>query len=1276
MVEEDYNSTEKSRNYYEERKKKIEENKKEIKNKRVFSRLIEEEMKKSYLDYAMSVIVGRALPDVKDGLKPVHRRILYAMWQMGMLHNKPYKKCARIVGEVLGKYHPHGDTAVYDALVRMAQDFSLRYPLIQGQGNFGSIDGDSAAAMRYCITGDSLILTDRGILPIRNISNKLESKIKMKILSYNGKKKSASKFFNSGRHNIIELKTKLGYKIKGSYNHPLMCWTFKNNIPQIEWKLLENINKNDIIIINRNHNLFSKISLDLKKYYPKIGFRNNVKLPKEMNNDLAFLLGALVSEGSFHNNQILFNNQDKQFYNKIKSIILSQFKGIQLYERKIKKKCTELSIYEQKVVIFLKNIGLTYVKSSKKEIPFSVLTSSKDNIQNFLKALFEGDGSVKYKTDKRHNGKSIELTYNSKSIKLIEQLKILLLNFGIVTTNPYKDKRNDCYKLIISGYKSIKKFKDEINFFSERKRKIISNINSMNSYRMSKTDSIPYINEYLRKKYKKEFIIKNNFDRYNNLEKNYSELIRIIDSKDKQLIDFILKNKYLFNEVLEIKKLNKTEEVYSVKVDGKCHSFVANGFINHNTEARLAQIAEEILFDIEKETVNFVPNFDDSLKEPSILPSKIPNLLINGSSGIAVGMATNIPPHNILEVCDGVINTINNPEITIKELFQIIKGPDFPTSGIITGTSGILQSYSSGRGKITIKSKADIEKNKIIVSQIPYMVNKSQLIKEIADLAKKKTISGISDIRDESDRSGMRIVIEFKKDSNPDIILNQLFKHSRLQVTFGINIVALVNNEPKTLNLKELIKYFIDHRKEIITKRTQFDLDKAEKKKHILEGLIIALNSIDSVIKLIKSSKSAETARSNLIESYKLSIEQAQAILDMRLQRLTSLEQEKIKEEHKYLLSLISELKSILYSEQKILDIIKNELEEIKKKYGDARKTQIIAGEESIEIEDLIEKEEVVVTITHSGYIKRTSLDEYRQQKRGGKGVIAATTKDEDFIENIFIANTHSYILCFTEEGNVHWLKVYQIPDASRQSKGKAIVNLLNSKENISAFIPIKTFKEGYLFMATKKGIVKKTSALLFSNPRKGGIRAITLDNDRLINVKFTNGQKEITLATKKGNAVRFHEKKIRPIGRAGQGVRGIKLKKDDEVIGMVIAKEDKTLLTITENGYGKRTKISEYRLISRGGSGVRNIICNERNGNVVAVNSVRDGDEIMLISKNGIVIRMLVDNINVIGRNTQGVRLMKLKNDKVVAAAKIAGEKLNNINNNHKLNERLNHNP
>ncbi|HLD07260.1 MAG TPA: DNA gyrase subunit A [Candidatus Nanoarchaeia archaeon] len=794
---------------------------------RIITQLIEEETKRAYLDYAMSVIVGRALPDIRDGLKPVHRRILFAMHELGILHNKPYKKCARIVGEVLGKYHPHGDTAVYDALVRMAQSFSLRYPLIQGQGNFGSIDGDNPAAMRY-------------------------------------------------------------------------------------------------------------------------------------------------------------------------------------------------------------------------------------------------------------------------------------------------------------------------------------------------------------------------------------------------------------------------------------------------TESRLTVLAEQMLADIDKETVAFVPNFDDSLQEPSVLPSKLPNLLINGSSGIAVGMATNIPPHNLREVCDALTAFIDHPDITIPELMRILPGPDFPTGGIITGSKGLLQAYSTGRGKIINRAQTTVEEGALIITEIPYQVNKSQLIEQIAQLVRSKTITGISDIRDESDRRGMRIVIETKRDADPDVVLNQLFLHTRLQSTFGINLVALVNNEPKTLTLRQIISLFITHRKEVVVKRTRYNLTKAEERAHLLQGLLIALQHIDEVIALIRGSANPDIAKSGLTGRFSLTPVQAQAILDMRLQRLTSLEQEKTREEHASLLVQIADLRDILASEARIMQIIKDELAELKSAYGDGRKTAIQDGDsEEMRAEDLVADEPVAVTITHSGYIKRTSLTEYHQQRRGGKGVIAATTKEGDFVKSLMIANTHDTILCFTDRGQLHWLRVYEIPDASRQSKGKAIVNLLGTQERITALVRVQGFRSGYLFMATKQGVVKKTGADLFANPRKGGIRAITMaEGDELIDVQLITDDAHILLATRQGNAVRFAASSIRPIGRSGQGVRGIRLRKDDELIGMVVTHPNKTLFTITAHGYGKRTPVEEYRLIRRGGSGVRNIICSERNGPVVAVVSVQDGDDVMVVSKNGVIIRVPVSGISVIGRNTQGVRIIKLeKGDIVVSAARVMGD-------------------
>ena len=790
---------------------------KQEKKEKIINKEIEKEMKESYIDYAMSVIVGRALPDVRDGLKPVHRRILYAMYKMGMFHNKPFKKSARIVGEVLGKYHPHGDIAVYDTLVRMVQDFSLRYPLIDGQGNFGSIDGDSQAAMRY-------------------------------------------------------------------------------------------------------------------------------------------------------------------------------------------------------------------------------------------------------------------------------------------------------------------------------------------------------------------------------------------------------------------------------------------------TEARLSKIAEEMLVDIDKNTVDFQPNFDSTLKEPVVLPSKIPNLLINGSSGIAVGMTTNIPPHNIVETIDAINAYLNNNNITINEIMKYIKGPDFPTGAIIQGKNGIYNAYKTGKGRIVVKARMNIEetknKKRLIVKEIPYMVNKSQLITEIAKSVRDGVIKGITDLRDESDREGIRIVIELSSASNPDIIINQLFKHTRLRTTFNINFIALVDNKPEILNLKQLISHYINHRKDVIKRRTLFDLENAKQRKHIVDGLIIAIKDIDNVIELIRKSKAIEEAKNKLIEKYNLSDIQAKSILEMRLQKLASLEQKKLFDENNRLIKEIEELEKILSSEKEIIDIIKNELAEIKERYKDERRTEIIESEEEIkDVESLIEDKDVVVIMTKGDYIKRTPLEIYKTQHRGGKGVIATTLKEQDYIEKIFVTTTHSNVLFFTNKGRVYNLKVYEIPEATRYSKGRPINNILNLKnEEISSVIPIKNFEKGYLFMVTEKGIVKKSRIEYFSNVRRTGIIAINLKDDKLINVLLTDGTKDILIATKKGRAIRFNEKDVRDMGRNAYGVRGIKLRDDSVVSAIVI--NSKYILTATSKGYGKRTKVEEYSKISRGGMGVINIKLSDKNGNVVSVISVNDGDEILVVTKKGQITRIPVNDISVIGRNTQGVRIIKLSED------------------------------
>ena len=792
---------------------------------------IEDEMQKSYIDYAMSVIVSRALPDVRDGLKPVHRRILFAMHEAGMASNKPHKKSARIVGEVLGKYHPHGDLSVYDATVRLAQDFSTRYMMVDGHGNFGSVDGDSAAAMRY-------------------------------------------------------------------------------------------------------------------------------------------------------------------------------------------------------------------------------------------------------------------------------------------------------------------------------------------------------------------------------------------------------------------------------------------------TEVRMSKIAEEMLDDIEKETVDFVPNYDESLQEPSVLPAKVPNLLINGATGIAVGMATNIPPHNLGEVVDGLVKMIDNPEVSLEELIEAIPGPDFPTGALIMGSDGIRSAYATGRGSVRMRACARIErmsngKQRILVSQLPYQVNKARLIETIADLVRNKVIEGLTDLRDESDRTGMRIVMEVRRDTNPDVLLNQLYKHTQLQDTFGVNMLALVNGRPRTLGLKEILHHYLEHQKIIIVRRTQFDLKKARDRAHILEGLRIALDHIDSIINTIREAQTVDIARTALMETFSLSERQAQAILDLRLQRLTGLEREKIDREYFDTLETIRYLESVLADEHLVFGIIRENLLEMKRKFGDKRRTQIIAQAQDFSREDLIAEEDIVISVTHSGYVKRQPIDTYRSQKRGGRGIQGAGTKEEDFVEHLFAATTHHHVFFFTTRGRVFVIKGYELPEASRTARGTAIINLLSlqPEEKISAVIPIKEFVEGeFLFMGTRNGIIKKTNLMDFNSVRKNGIIAIVLDDDdELIGVKRTDGKQQMILGTRDGMAINFHEQDVRPIGRSARGVKGINLQEMDQIVGMDIMRPDGQVLVVSELGFGKRTAVDQYRTQTRGGKGLINLKVTEKTGAVVGLRVVQPEQDLLLINNDGIIIRMDVGQIRVIGRNTQGVALMRMvDNQRIVALAMV----------------------
>ncbi len=684
------------------------------------------------------------------------------------------------------------------------------------------------------------------------------------------------------------------------------------------------------------------------------------------------------------------------------------------------------------------------------------------------------------------------------------------------------------------------------------------------------------------------------------------------------------------------------------------------------TEAKMTHASTEMMEDLKQNTVDFIPNYDETRTEPSVLPSKFPNILCNGGSGIAVGMATSIPPHNVNEVCDGIIKVVDNPDVTIDELMTIIKGPDFPTGALICGVKGIEEGYKTGRGVISVRAKAHIEtaksgKKSIVVTEIPYQLNRDRIIERIAELVRNDVLKGITDVRNESDRSGSRIVIVVKKGEDEDVVLNLLYKHTKLQDSFSIIMIALVGRRPETLNLKQIINAYISHRKVVIRRRTQFLLDRAEERAHILEGLRIALEKIDEVIKLIKASKTVEDARNSLMSMFSLTDRQANAILEMRLQRLTNLEQSKIEEEYKKVCENIREYKAILANENLVLDIIREDLHEIKEKYGDERKTEIVGDIGDFNREDLVSEEDVTVIITHEGYIKRLPLTTYRKQHRGGKGVTGAGMKEGDFVENLFIASTHDYILFFTDMGKVYWLKVYDIPHFGRVARGRAIVNLLDlgKDENVTSTIPIRMFDDRQLVMATQKGIIKKTILSAFGRPKKGGIISILLDSgDKLIGVKLTSGGQEIVLGTENGKAIRFSEDDVRSVGRATRGVKGIGLQGDDKVKGIVVVDKSATLLTVCENGFGKRTDYSEYSVQRRSGQGVINIKTTERNGKVVALINVSDDDEIMMMTANGMVIRAAINTIRSIGRNTQGVTLISLKKgDKLVSVAPVVSE-------------------
>ncbi len=1228
--------------------------------------LIEESMKESYLDYSMSVIVGRALPDARDGLKPVHRRILYSMNELNLGHKSSYKKSARIVGDVIGKYHPHGDSAVYDALVRMAQDFSMRAPLVDGQGNFGSIDGDNAAAMRYCVRGDTRIKTDSGLVQIKDLvkESKLNSDndIDIKVLSIAKNIHSASKFFNSGVHKIYTLKTKEGFEISGSANHLVLVLTQdEDKRPTFEWRRLDKIKRSDKIVIDKSQ----KSLIDKKT------------TQKEL--DFALIAGCLIAKGFVSEDRVGFISIDKEYFDNFVEAWKRVF-GDNFYTLKKELK-SKKSIYEfdlqlkhskdsEKVKSSRLYKELVGLKSKEKRVPDFIFLMPKEAVKIFLQYLFEGDGSFS-----KVENNTIFILYSTISPNLAKDIQLLLLEFGVVGK---LSKSKDLIKVHISNFQNIKNFYKNINF-ATKKKKSFSKIVKDEILRREKEkgslskDFVPFLSEYIRLNTKSSYLKKYNIDRYDRIENNLSKILAEIDSikLQRELLEFFEENYYY--ATVSSCEVTGEDVVYSVRVDSSCHSFVANGFINHNTEARMTKLSEELLKDIEKDTVDFIPNYDDSLFEPSVLPSRVPNLLLNGSSGIAVGMATNIPPHRLSELIDAHIAYLENPEISTEELMKFLPGPDFPTGGIIFGKKGIIDAYKRGRGRIKIRAKTHIEQHKnkeaIIIDELPYQVNKAKLIESIANLVKEKQITGISEVRDESDREGIRVVIELKKDAMSEIVLNHLYKSTQLQVTFGIIMLAIVNKEPKILDLKSLIEIFLSHRKSVIIRRAIYELEKANARAHILKGLKVAVDNIDEVIKIIKASQSDSKAKDALISKFSFSAEQAKAILEMRLRKITGLEIERIESELKEKLEQIEYLEGILKSEEKIEEIIKEELLKIKDEFKDSRKTEIVDDYDDINIEDLIPNEPMVVTITHRGYIKRVPLKQYEKQKRGGKGKTALTTYEDDFIERFFISHTHDTLMFVTNKGQLYWLKVYKIPEASRTAKGKAVVNLINLQkdEKIKAIIPTTDFNENKsLVFFTKNGIAKRTNLKEYSNIRSSGVKAIVLDeSDTLIDAKIIKPDtKWIFIVTKKGQCIRFKVEDLREVGRVAKGVTGIKFKIEGDFVcgATTIESEDDEILIISEKGLGKRTTASEYREQSRAGKGVIAMKLTPKTGDVVGVVFVEEDKDLMCLTSAGKMIRVDMHSIRKAGRATSGVKVVNVENgDKVVSIAKCPKEEKEN---------------
>jgi DNA gyrase subunit A len=1223
-------------------------------------RALEDEMRSAYLDYAMSVIVGRALPDVRDGLKPVHRRVLFSMSENGLGPTRPYRKSASIVGDVMGNYHPHGDTAIYDALVRLAQDFSMRYELVDGQGNFGSIDDDPPAAMRYCVVGDTRVATPGGSVRIADLAEGMtpdsERDVDQLVHDRLGRPVRSSRIFHSGEHPTLRLRTREGYTLTGTHNHPVLCLVDMLGVPLLLWKQLDEISQGDRVLISRTPHVPGE----------------------ELDGDergLAELLGAFVSEGFASEKRAGFNNVDHEFFDRVLAAYDRHVGGPRyVYERTIASgsRLRELDVHNLERLRASPLACLIGHASRAKHVPERVWRGSPAFKRAFVQALFTGDGSSSLLPRS-----TIQVSYSSYSERLAGEVHRLLLEFGVISRICGPTARGE-HKVVITNRRDARLFCNRIGFLGAKQRKLRRDLATIPlTSRALSHDHVPFLAPYIRSSgggpwTERDWLRKHNVDRIERWERDGVAIMeRIPSAETRRVVEPLVTGDYYYASVASVEDAG-VAPVYSLRVDSEDHSFLTDGFVSHNTEARLERMAMEMLRDLDADTVDFVPNYDGRKQEPVVMPARFPNLLVNGSSGIAVGMATNIPPHNLREVVSAVIAYIADPAIETAALMRHMPGPDFPTGGIILGRGGILDAYETGRGRVRVRGKAHTEdigrgREALIVTELPYAVKKggdNGVVMKIAELVREKKISGIADLEDHSsERGGMRIVITLKRDEIPDVVLNQLYKHTALQTTFGVNTVALVDGVPRTLSLRDVIRHYVHHQREVIVRRTKHELGVLERRVHVLEGLLIALDNLDAIIELIRASRDRESARTQLVERFSLTEIQASAILDLRLSQLTALEADSIKTEHADKVERIGELRAILGDESRVFSIITEELAEIAERFGDRRRTLITDSEDEIDIEDLIAEQQMVITITRSGYIKSLPLTTYRAQQRGGRGVTGMDMKDGDFIEHLFVCSSHDYLLFFSNRGKVYRSKVYELPEASRTAKGRALVNVLPLRdgERIQSVLATRDFTEGrYVVFATKRGVVKKTEFLAYNTPIKAdGIIAINVrDDDELVSVRRTSGDDDILIVSRKGQAVRFNEADARSMGRDTTGVRGMNVDQpDNEVLVMDVARDDQELLVVTENGYGKRTPIAEYRKTKRGAMGVGTIRLTDAKGALAGALVVREHEDLVFISQTGMVQRTAVRGISRYGRMAQGVRVMNMKDEDLVSAVALVVE-------------------